>query len=90
MKPFKAVFTKNADGTYELAAVFSQTHDLFEEMVSQASGANDAAEQYASDMEDAEFETETVEYATLADIPNVLVKVEKKAAPLYKKYAGKK
>jgi hypothetical protein len=80
IKPFAAVFVAREDGDYDLVCVFATDNIWFEEMTSQSSGAVNAAEQFAHDLEtwpEGEEEAKVVYFDRLSDIPNVLDGQEK-------------
>lgn len=77
MKRFIAVYTDRDDGDWDLTAIFDTEHDSFTEFISQASGANNAAEEYAwgiaeCNLGERPWRTQLVEYDDLKQIVDTL------------------
>lgn len=76
LKRFAAVYTEREDGDFDLFSVLSTEHFLFDEFLSQSSGARNAAEQLASDLNstDGVSDCRVRYFDELREIPDVLDK----------------
>jgi hypothetical protein len=73
MKEYAAVYQQREDGDWDVMVVFATDRMIFVELLSQASGARNMAEELVIFLKDNGEEAKIIEFDSLREIPDVWV-----------------